>query len=254
MKTTLKIILCSAVILITMITSASAQESDSSYRRNTIKLDLTSYWLYRNAAVLSYERIVKKEPNHTWGITAGYQQFPSSTSYADTVHAGREFKAAGFKMGAEYRFYLKNENKYPAPRGVFIGPYVSYHNYVNGRSFAIDNNGTVENVDLTTKLNIFNIGVQFGYQFVFNNRWTIDLSLIGPSISRYSFKAGLDGDYSFDPEDITNEVVLKMMDRFPAFDKLVNGNEVTANGKANVWSYGWRYQVQVGYRFQKKKK
>ncbi len=241
-------------INILTITAASAQKNDSTHRRNTVKIDLTSYGLYRNAVVFSYERNVKKQPYQTWGITAGYQQFPSSISYADTVRAGREFKASGLKVGAEYRFYLKKENKYPAPRGVFIGPYVSYHNYVNGRSFAIDNNGTVENVDLTTKLNIFNVGVQFGYQFVLNNRWAIDLSLIGPSISRYSFKAGLDGDYSFDPENITNEVVLKMMDRFPAFDKLVSGDEITANGKASTWSYGWRYQVQVGYRFDKNKK
>jgi hypothetical protein len=253
MKTTLKILFATGLIAF-MINTTSAQTSDSTYRRNTIKLDLTSYWLYRNAVVFSYERVVKKQPYQTWGITAGYQQFPSSTSYADTIRARREFKAAGFKVGGEYRFYLKKENKYPAPRGVFIGPYVSYHYYTNGRSFEIDNNGTIEHVDLTTRLNIINFGVQLGYQFVVNNRWAIDLSLIGPSISQYKFKASLDGNYTFDPEDITNEVILKMMERFPAFDKLISENEVRTNGRVSTWAYGWRYQIQVGYRFNKKNK
>ena len=209
--------------------------------------------MYRNAIVFSYERVTKNHPNQTWSITMGYQQFPSSTSYADTIRAKRSFKASGMKVGGEYRFYLQKENRHLAPRGVFIGPYASYHSYTNGRSFEIDNNGTIENMDLTTKLNILNIGVQLGYQFVFNNRWALDLSLIGPSVSQYRFRATLDGDYTFDPADITNEVVLKMMDRFPAFKELINEKEVGANGKVSSWAYGWRFQLQVGYHFGRKR-
>ncbi len=253
MKITLKTILCMLIILGAAITTSFAQNGDSTQRRNIIKIDLTSYWFYRNAIVFSYERITKNQPNQTWSITAGYQQFPSSESYADTIRAKRAFKASGIKIGAEYRFYLRKENRHLAPRGVFIGPYVSYHNYINGRSFEIDKSGTTEFIDLTTKINILNIGVQLGYQFVFNNRWALDLSLIGPSVSKYSFKAKIDGDYTFDPEDITNEVLLKMMDRFPAFNELIQEREVDGQGKASSWAYGWRYQLQVGYHFGRKR-
>jgi hypothetical protein len=40
-----------------------------------------------------------------------------------------------------------------------------------------------------------------GYQFVFNDRWSIDLVLIEPYISNYNFKAQLQGDFDFDPEN-----------------------------------------------------
>jgi Protein of unknown function (DUF3575) len=232
--------------------SASA---DSTWRRNIIKVDITSYWLYRNALMFSYERVVKKRPNQTWGITAGLQEFPAlGTLGSDSLQVKKDFNASGFKLGGEYRFYLKKENKYAAPHGVYIGPYTTFHNYSNGRSIEVNNNGNLEKADLKTDLNIFNIGVQLGYQFVLNNRWTIDLVFIGPSISNYSFKTKFDGDFTFDPDEITNEVVLGLIDKFPAFEELINEGEFASGGKINTWAYGYRYQFQIGYHFGRKKK
>lgn len=77
---------------------------------------------------------------------------------------------------------------------------------------------------------------------------------IGPSISNYSLKAKLDGNYSFDPDNVTNEVVQALIDRFPAFDQLISENEFASKGKLNSWGYGFRYQFQVGYHFGRKKK
>ena len=233
---------------------AKAQEADHAMdRRNTIKVDLTSYWLYRNAVVFSYERVTK--PNQTFAITAGYQQFPTLVgSISDNVNISRQSSASGLKFGGEYRFYLKKENKYGAPHGVYLGPYFAFHNYSNTRSIEVDNDGTPENATLRTDLNITNIGVQLGYQFVLNNRWTIDLVFVGPSVSNYSFKANLDGNYTFDPDDITNEVILALMDKFPAFEELISEGELASNGKVDTWSFGYRYQLQVGYHFGRKKK
>ncbi len=234
---------------------AQAQKGDTAWRRSTIKIDMTSYWLYRNALMFSYERVVKNKPYQTWTITAGLQQFPNLIgSIDDTVSVKRQTKASGFKFGGEYRFYLKKENKYGAPRGVYIGPYTSYHHYFNGRSIEVNNNGTVEAGNLETNLDILNIGVQLGYQFVLNNRWTIDLVFIGPSVSNYKFKAKLDGSFSFDADDITNEVILDMMDKYPGFKDLINGGDFASQGKVNKWGYGYRYQLQIGYHFGRKKK
>lgn len=252
MKTYLKQVLCVTFLSLTLSTLAQAQKGDTTVRRNTIKVDITSYWLYRNAVVFAYERVNKNKPYQSWGITAGYQQFPPLGSL-DNVNVTRETSASGLKIGGEYRFYLLKENKYRAPRGVYLGPYTSFHNYANNRSIEINNNGVLENAELSTDLNILNIGVQLGYQFVINNRWTIDLVFIGPSVSNYSFKANLEGT-TVDLDEITNEVVLALIDRFPGFGELINEGELASNGKVNYWGAGYRYQFQIGYHFGRKKK
>lgn len=238
----------------TIVFPVKAQESADSSRRNVIKIDITSYWLYRNAIVFAYERVTKNKPHQTWGITAGYQQFPNlSGSDLDSINVKKEYSASGFKLGGEYRFYLQKENKYRAPHGVYIGPYTTLHNYSNNRHLEVPNNGTLEYADLKTRLNILNIGVQLGYQFVLNNRWTIDLVFVGPSFSYYSASMKLDGDYTFDPDEISNEILLAMMDQFPAFNELINEGEFNSSGRIDTWGYGYRYQFQIGYHFGRKK-
>jgi hypothetical protein len=227
---------------------------DTTVRRSTVKLDITSYWLYRNAVVFSYEHIPKNKPYQSWAITGGFQQFPTLLgTYADSIAVKQDNSASGFKIGGEYRFYLQKENKYKAPHGVYIGPYTSFHNYTNRRTLEINNNGTLESAELETHLNILNIGVQLGYQFVLNDRWTIDLIFVGPSVSNYTAKIRWDGNFTFDPDDITNEVILALMDQFPAFDELINEGEFSTSGKESLWAYGYRYQFLIGYHFGRKK-
>jgi hypothetical protein len=234
--------------------TAIAQSKDSVERRNTIKLDITSHWLYRNAVVFAYERTVKNRPNQTWGITAGYQVFPGlSGSDFDTINVKREFNSSGYKLGGEYRFYLQKENKFNAPHGIYVGPYTTLHNYTNSRNIEVLNNGSFESATLKTRFNIYNIGVQLGYQFVIKNRWTIDLVFIGPSISYYSANVNLGGNFTFDPDDISNEILLALIDKFPSFEELIDEGEIKSAGKLDVWSLGYRYQFQVGYHFGRKK-
>ncbi len=249
-----KVVCLLALMMTIIVTSHARQVGDSTLRKNTIKLDITSYWLYRNAVVLAYERVNKNKPYQSWGITAGYQQLtPLGT--LDDVNVTRETSAAGLKLGGEYRFYLQKENKYKAPRGVYLGPYATLHNYSNARAIEVVNDdGVPENADLKTDLNILNIGIQLGYQFVLNNRWAIDIVFIGPSVSRYAFKASLDGNITVDPDDITNEVVLALIDKFPAFEDLINEGETNSKGRVSTWSYGYRFQLQFGYHFGRKKR
>jgi hypothetical protein len=258
MKTTITRLINSVVLIVAISSAANAQQVADTVRRSTVKLDITSYWLYRNAVVFAYERVVKNKPYQSWGITAGYQQFPSLAGTlldSDSINIKRDNKATGLKVGGEYRFYLLKENKYKAPRGVYIGPYSTFHNYSNSRAIEVVNReGKLEQAVFDTDLNIFNIGVQLGYQFVLNNRWTIDLVFIGPSVSNYSFKTNVDGNFTFDPDEITNEVVMELIDRFPAFEELIDEGEVTSRGSISRWGYGYRYQFQIGYHFGRKKK
>ena len=232
------------------INAAVAQDGQLPERRNTIKLELTASIWYNNAFGFSYERTTK--PNQSFAISAGYQQLRRDASLGDNISATEDRSKRGFKYGAEYRFYLRKENKHPVPRGVYIGPYFTQHSFNNERILTVEDNGTTEEAALTSKLIILNVGAQLGYQFVINNRWTIDLVFIGPSISHYKYSAELTGNFSFDPDEIEDEVIQDFLDRFPLLDELISEREATRAGGLDTWSYGYRYQIHVGYHFGRK--
>jgi hypothetical protein len=245
--------ICIFVLLIITAMTTHAQEStETVIRKNTIKLDLTSYWLFRNALNFTYERVTK--PNQSFSVTAGYQEFPRTSSLGSRIAVKENNTANGLKFGGEYRFYLAKENKYKAPHGVYIGPYVAYNRFANERTIEVDNNGTPEEAILNTNFNVLNVGFQLGYQFIINNRWAIDLVFVGPSVSNYRFNAKLSDNLNIDIEDIQNEIILDLIDRFPMLEEVINENEASSRGKLDVWSYGYRYQLHVGYHFGRKKK
>lgn len=221
-------------------------------RLNTIKLDFTTRWLYRQAYVLSYERVINHK--RSWGILAGFQNLPEVRVLGANINVTRDTRATGFKIGGEYRFYLAKENKFKAPHGVYIGPYISFNNFHNERDITVDTGGpTPEMAILKSNINALNIGVQLGYQFVFNDRWIVDLSFMGPAVANYSATMELTGNYTFDPDQISGEILQDLIDRFPGLGDLISGSTVTSNGRLDTWAAGFRYQVQVGYRFGKKK-
>jgi hypothetical protein len=231
--------------------SEASPATQPSQRMNTIKIDLTSQILYDNALIFSYERVTKA--NQSFSVSLGYQEFPRVSSIGQNIAVRDDKKKNGFKFGGEYRFYLKKENKYLAPRGVYLGPYFMVHQFNNDRLIEVDNNGSPETVTLESKLGIVNIGVQLGYQFVLNDRWVIDLVLVGPSVSNYKYTMKIDGTYTFDKDDIQNEIILDLIDRFPFLEEAVSEKEATRNGKLDTWAYGYRYQLQIGYHFGRKR-
>jgi hypothetical protein len=160
-------------------------------------------------------------------------------------------KHSGYVVGGEYRFYLKKENKYQAPHGVFIGPYANYFFFNNERKFT-SQDGLSEAI-LDSKINVLNVGFQLGYQFVIKNRWTIDMIFLGPSASRYSL--GLDLSGNFDDESVLeNEIIAALVDRFPLIKDLITDKNVDLHGTTSSWSGGFRYQLNVGYHFGRHKK
>jgi hypothetical protein len=229
-----------------------AQDStDVNLRRNTIKYDLTSNLLYRNSINFSFERVVKQ--NQSFVVSAGVQEFPSILRFGETVEAKGEGNRSGYKFGGEYRFYLKKENKHAAPRGVYIGPYFTALGFRSAQEIVYNGGLEPEEANLESKFNIYNIGAQLGYQFVFNDRWTLDLVLIGPSVSRYKFNLKLDGDFEFDPQEVNNEILGGLINRIPLLEEFLTEKEVDRDGTLNTFALGYKYQFLVGYRFGKYK-
>ncbi|GAA0878646.1 hypothetical protein GCM10009119_16140 [Algoriphagus jejuensis] len=233
------------------IPAAFAQDSvEVGSRMNTFKLDLTHSLLYRNAYNLSWERLTKQ--NQSLGITVGIQEFPKVFNLGENIEGKRSDDSGGFKLGAEYRFYLKKENKFAAPRGVYIGPYFSALNFNTSRDIIYTGEGDTREARYNAKFNLYSLGAQLGYQFVFNDRWTLDLVVVGPSITRYNAKMRLEGDFEFDSEDVQNEILDALIDKFPGLDDLLEDKELDSSGRLNVVGIGYRYQFLIGYRFGKK--
>jgi len=242
------------VVLIASVCTAQKQDTLPA-RRNIIKLNLTTRWLYSNSTVLSYERITR--PHQSFAVMAGVVNFPTIADFGSRIKVKEETKKRGYVYGGEYRFYLMKENKFAAPHGVFIGPYMNFFHFSNHRNLTYTSPGTTTSSSALMKmdLNVLNIGAQLGYQFVIKNRWTIDLVFIGPSISNYSVKIDLDGDFDVSEEEILeSEILSALVDRFPLVGDLLTDKAVKAHGKTERWAPGFRYQFNVGYHFGRKKK
>jgi len=230
---------------------------DSSYHhKNNIKINLSPYIIYDNPIVLSYERSVSKY--QTFSITAGTLKFPSlGLLDISNVQFRNEKSASGYTFGGDYRFYLKKENKYMAPHGVYLGPYFSYFNFSNGRSATFtDSAGNQSDFDLSTKISLLNIGIELGYQFVIWDRLTIDLIMIAPSLTSYVAYFNLNGNINGAHEgQINQEVLQAILNHFPFLNKLVSNKNISYSGVANsrnaVWAPGLKFSIFLGYRFGK---
>lgn len=241
-----------ASLTLIFIMAAHALLAQEPARMNTIKVDVTSHFLYRKAFVFSYERIT--QPHQSFCLTAGYQQFPKIISLGQGIRTIRETKRTGFKAGGEYRFYLRRENKYAAPRGIYLGPYVSYLYFNNDRDVEItSDDGVISQTLHSSKISVLNIGFQLGYQFVINNRWTIDLVFIGPSVSYYRVNFSLEGISADEEMEFNNRIARRFIEHFPLLKDLIQDGSVEFDGRTDSWSFGYRYQVLLGYHFGRKK-
>jgi hypothetical protein len=239
-------------LLIVSASQVNAQKNDSlPQRRNTIKLNLVTSMIYSKSAAVSFERVLKN--NRSWGAMLGYVQFPVIGSLGSSITSTGNPRNTGYVVGGEYRFYLGKENKFYAPHGVYIGPYANYFSFSNGHDLNYTNptTGTVTNASLSTELKVLNIGVQLGYQFLINDRWTIDMVFIGPSVSNYALDTSVSG--TIDESLLSSELVKALADRFPLVKDLVDNQSANVHGSSSSWGKGFRYQFNIGYHFGRKK-
>jgi len=229
--------------------SATAQTSGDDFR-NTVKFNVSNQLLYDNSIQFSYERILKN--NRSINVFGGYQEFPLIRIDFNDVEFKSSSSRSGYSGGAEYRFYLTNENKYNAPRGVYLAPFMSFFNFTTKRGIEHTNEttGQVDNAELKTQINFTNLGGALGYQFVIHRRWVIDCVLFGPSVTYYRFKSKLDGSLSgIDDNELAQKVIEALKDKLPFLNDVSKGEEVTKDGVESITALGFRYNISIGYRF-----
>jgi len=200
---------------------------------------------------LSYERLITKKMS--LALQAGYLVFPRFID--DTVFFNRILIQKGTKYGVnlalDYRYYPFQRNRHPAPDGVYIGAYLSYYGFHFQNPFEIIREiGPVENGAIKGNLNIVNVGLELGYQFIFWKRFSLDLLLFGPSVSSYGGDLTISG--NLDPTSIQNideELAQKLMDRFPLLRNLFTGEDIEFTGSKTTLAIGFKYSLQLGFHF-----
>ncbi|CAN1485997.1 hypothetical protein MCETHM1_00050 [Flavobacteriaceae bacterium] len=219
--------------------------------KNSVKFNVSNMLLYDNSYQFSYERIIKE--NQSINVFVGYQEFPIvKVDLGLDADFGKKNDRTGYSIGAEYRFYLGSVNKYSAPRGVYLAPFVSYFNFGTDRdiSHTDPDTGVVSTATLASKFNLSNVGGELGYQFVLWDRFVVDCVLFGPSLTRYKFNLKLDGSLpGLDDNEIYQKVIEGIKNKFPGIDGITGDEGVERKGVQSITAVGFRYNISIGYRF-----
>ena len=144
----------------------------------------------------------------------------------------------------------KKRNKKEAPDGLYWAPFfVSYNFKVQNELELLRDDNTIEAASiLDTKINAFNVGIEVGYQFVFKKRFAFDMILIGPAFGYY--KAKFDLDVTVQSEsDYLEAIKDALANRIPLLGDLLENESVTSDGNLSAFKPGFRYVLQIGYRF-----
>lgn len=228
-----------------------AQENQESLavRKNIIRYNVSSPVLFGfdKTFILGYERIVKS--NQSISINFGTTALPGRGSGdSEDFEVVRDMKNNGYNFSADYRFYLGKVNKYSAPRGVYVGPYYSLNSWRRQSEWEAKTNGNF--VDTKMNLNLHMAGVQLGYQFVFYNRFTLDLVLLGPGVGFYNIKTETEGTLTQEQlEQLQKAVIDRLQQRFPGFNVIFDGKRLDSQGTLTTNSIGFRYLIHIGVAF-----
>jgi len=247
------------VFALSSLTLSAQTSSDSVYNparefKNTIRFNVTNPLIFGGKSIIfGYERMLKN--NRSFSINIGQASlWPFDFVDSNELKEKSILSERGFHISGDYRFYLYKLNKYSAPRGVYIGPYYSYNTFNKEHSweFRKDGTGAPQTVETTLDIAIHTIGFELGYQFVFWKRFSVDMILLGPGVAGYKLKANVGGNLSDDDRQLFFDKLNEALkDKFPGYSGTVGNDsgEFQTKGTKNTTSLGYRYMVQIGYRF-----
>ncbi len=232
----------------------SGQEKDSvkvyKYLKNTVRINLTNPMIFGDKFnVLGYERVIKDYQTASIGI--GRFSFPKfSLIDKDSIKLERNVNDKGFNFSLDYRFYLQKENRHKAPRGVYIGPFYSYNYFSRENHWDLNLASATTTVDTKTVMNMNSVGFQLGYQFIFWNRVSLDLILVGPAMWFFNVKTDVSTSLSAENEELLFETLNEAIkEKFPNSNVAFDGEGFKKKGSFNTKTFGYRYMFNLGFRF-----
>jgi hypothetical protein len=229
----------------------NVQDTTKRTYRNNIHFNITNRLIFGSKSIIfGYERVLNKRRSFT--INVGQTGFPTlNIINSDSIKANTLRDEGGFHISGDYRFYLAKENKYDAPRGIYIGPYFSYNYFSKEHLWTITSTaGGTRDVESKTNMNISTLGIELGYQFVLWNRISLDMILAGPGVAAYRLQADLGTNLSEeDRSKFFEKLNEALTEKFPGYSVAVDEGEFKTKGSTNTTSLGYRYIIQLGFRF-----
>jgi hypothetical protein len=235
---------------LTVANGLSAQSDSARTRKNTVRYNITNPLIFGDKSLIfGYERTLRN--NQSFSVNIGRTSYPKMLLInPDSIGLDADFQEKGFHISADYRFYLKKENKYPAPRGFYYGPYISYNYFSRVNTWSMDDPDYTGKLQTTLDMNIAAAGFQVGYQFLFWDRLSVDMIMMGPGLALYNIKATLSTDLSNENEDKFFKAINDYLEEnIPGYNSVIDAGEFQKKGSSNTLSLGYRYMVMVGYHF-----
>jgi Protein of unknown function (DUF3575) len=244
------IILIAFVLLITSFTASAQSDTSKKEFKNTIRFNITNPMLFSSDFYLfGYERVIKK--HQSFSVSVGRISFPSLLGIDfDSLKLNGQSNDGGINVSLDYRFYLRKENKYNSPRGVYLGPYYAFNRFSRDLNWDLSTTGYNGEVNTSFSLTANLIGLQLGYQFIISNRIAIDMILMGPGAWFFSLKSDFETTLSEEDEALLlgklNEAI---RNNFPGSDLVLQGGGFEAKRTTTTSSMGFRYMINLGFRF-----
>jgi hypothetical protein len=234
--------------------NAMSQENDSTItypHKNIIRYNLSGALLFGidKYIIMGYERVIS--PRSSISINIGKIAFPKLTSIStDSLELTKDNKNNGTNFSVDYRFYLGKLNKYSAPRGVYVGPYYSFNKFKRDNEWDFTKSSSDTYVNTNANLTIHTVGFEFGYQFIFWKRLSVDMVLAGPGFGFYNYKVKFDGNVDAESkQQLLDGLQQLLTQKFPGMNYVFSDKEINANGTLNTTSIGYRYLIHIGFAF-----
>lgn len=228
----------------------SGQPDSLKLLKNTIRINATNPMLFGpDFILLGYERVITK--HQTASIGLGKIGFASFLGFDfDSIGITNQKKDKGYNFSFDYRFYLKNENKYGAPRGVYLGPYYAFNRFSRDITWELNTAGYSGEANTSFMVTANLVGAQMGYQFILWNRVSIDIILMGPGLWFFNLKSKFNTTLPFEDETLLLEKLNEMLkNKFPGSDLIIKGGSFEAKKNTSTASMGFRYLINLGIRF-----
>ena len=221
--------------------------------KNVIRFMASDYLIWGSTnLVFGYERAI--DDRFTVVANLGGASLPQLISVSgDSILTSNQSTKFGFHASLEGRYYITTENKYPAPRGVYAGAFLSHNSYGREATWTIQhNNGSPDdNIKISTNINLTLAGIELGYQFILFDHLAIDFVALGLGVGRYSYSAKADADIQNEDTKLAlekaQENIKKLFPNFSFFTDIANG--LSGSGTTSTIAPGLRYIISLGWNF-----
>ncbi|MEN8228814.1 MAG: DUF3575 domain-containing protein [Bacteroidota bacterium] len=217
---------------------------DSTYL-NALKLNSAAL-MFKNASLL-YERGL----NDHWSLLIGGGlkwggKIPKAIGLGDFVITSNNRGLRGFSVTPEARYYFNFCECGGTRTGFYTGLYSRMTKFYGDLRFNYWNGSEYIDVGGSARMREMGIGLQLGYQFIFKERFVVDLMFAGPRTSRQQMRFKLDSDYAAELIPAIEEEINKRLEWW-GMDPI--SIPVSADAEVNFGFNNFRYAIAIGYLF-----